>query len=48
MKILTHGYVITIYENGKFVWKNKGWVEGNTPTLTDLLFWVVLVIVWWS
>jgi len=30
MKIFTHSYKITFFQNGKFCWKNHGWVKNNT------------------
>ena len=30
MKIFTHKYVITIYDNGGFCWKNHGWIKSDT------------------
>jgi hypothetical protein len=30
MKIFTHSYIITIFENGRFCWKKKGWIKSDT------------------
>lgn len=37
MKLLTHDYIITIYENGKFCWKNKGWIRRESIPIGSLI-----------
>ena len=37
MKLLTHTYSITIYENGKLCWINKGWIENNEGVGTSMI-----------
>ena len=27
MKIFTHTYRVVVFDNGKFCWKNHGWME---------------------
>jgi len=52
MKLFTHNYVIRLYKNGRFCWKNKGWVEKEdwgekeewSCTLFDL--WVPIFVVY--
>ena len=47
MKIFTHTYKITIFKNGKFCWKNQGWVKSDTDgyflgfTHTFIMFCVI-------
>ena len=44
MKFLTHSYVITIYEDGKFCWKNKGWIKNDTTIeFFSVLFWFLIL-----
>jgi len=38
MIFLNHSYVITIYENGKFCWKNKGWIEDRDAAVNEGIF----------
>ena len=50
MKIFTHTYNITLYDNGKFCWKNNGWVIKESLDITgfDLMIVVaVIVIIFW-
>tara|TARA_R110002020_G_scaffold465655_2_gene687200 strand:+ start:492 stop:650 length:159 start_codon:yes stop_codon:yes gene_type:complete len=43
MRFLTHSYVIIIYEDGKFCWKNKGWIKDRDAAANEGIFLGVVV-----
>ena len=43
MKFLHYSYVITIYEDGKFCWKNKGWIKDRNAAASEGIFLGVIV-----
>ena len=45
MKIFTHVYRIEIYSNGKFCWRNHGWLEkGINDYKKDRVFDFIVIM----
>jgi hypothetical protein len=44
MKIFTHTYKITVFYNGKFCWKNQGWIEKQSFSINESDLMLVLAI----
>jgi len=43
MKFLTHTYTIVLFEDGKFCWKNKGWVKTDGKSYCSRVNWKELL-----
>ena len=46
MNIFTHTYKVVIFDNGKFCWKNHGWLEkGINDLRKDIVFNNVVIAI---